>query len=140
MAAVKKKDKVPLNLMDRQALRTLRELRRVSKALMSVGRNNTLDDVLAEATFAAEVKKLLIVAIETAKTFPSNGQMSRYLGEHMTVDDEAIDAMLKLQVAEATKTMFSEQATQPCRACGQHLCGGCGKCHDCEHRKSHPLN
>jgi uncharacterized protein YneF (UPF0154 family) len=143
MAAVKKKDKVPLNLMDRQLLRMLREFRRVSKALISVGRSNTLDDVLAEAVFVAQVKNLLIVAIEGAETFPSVGQMHKYLAEHKAIDDEAIDAMMQRQVAEAAKTMFSPfmmMMEHKCKDCDQHLCGGCGKCHDCEARKKAPLN
>ena len=140
--AAKKKDKVPLNLTDRQMLRMLREFRRVSKALISVGRSNTLDDIMAEATFAAQVKNLVVVAIEGAETFPTKALMNKYLADHQVIDDEAIEAMMQRQVATLTKTMFSPFAVQQqvCKECGQHLCGGCGKCHDCEARKKAPLN
>jgi hypothetical protein len=142
MAASKKTDKIPLNLTDRQLLRMLREFRRVSKALISVGRSNTLDDVLAEAVFVAQVKNLLIVAIEGAETFPNSSQMHKYLAEHKAIDDEAIDAMMQRQVAEAAKSMLAPLMVMEhkCKDCGQHLCGGCGKCHDCEARKKAPLN
>lgn len=146
----KKKTKLDFetNMTDRQVLRVLREFHRVSAAMRDVGMDATLDGVLTEATMLSEFRNLLIVAVEYATAFKDGEAIDKLLNETKAIDDKALAKMKEKQqakiVSESPFVSFIEsmrqQQQQVCKECGQHICGGCGKCHECEARKKAPLN
>jgi hypothetical protein len=141
-----KRKSIETSALDRQVLRLLGAYRQITDARNELGMSSNLYDIVDETAVLVEIRRLLVLAIDYSNEIKRES-IVEILEQSKEEDDKTMAEAQAKQVAKAmSENPFAKfiesmnQQSQSCRVCNQHLCGGCGKCHDCEARKGAPVN
>lgn len=122
-----------LAICHRRMLRLLVEYNNCSVAQKKLGYQASINDIVTQDVFLAELQDFISFTIDVAKKIGNPDKVKDHLQEHREEDAKHL-SKLKPEIGDLIANLASKLA-KPCLDCGKPMCISCNTCHPCEDNK-----